>query len=241
MHPVNRALRRVDLHLARWRTTVRARRVMLLASLSISQLVDVGANEGQYALDLRECGYRGRIISCEPLLAAYEVAVAAARSDPDWTVHRIALGSHDGEVELGVSGFNQYSSLLPPTSEMAATDTRAATIRKERVPVATLDEFVADNCDSSPLGLKIDAQGAEWMILDQGAAVLDRARFVELELSPEPLYEGEATMTEMLARMDAASFTLELVENDSMALHGKTLQVNGLFVRRQAATHQSIV
>jgi FkbM family methyltransferase len=205
---------------------------MLLASLSIKQLVDVGANEGQYARDLRECGYRRRIISCEPLLSAYEVAVAAARSDPDWTVRRIALGSHSGEDELGVSGFSQYSSLLPPTSEMAAADTRSVTIRRERVPVATLDEFVAENCDSSPLGLKIDAQGAEWMILDHGAATLDRARFVELELSPQPLYAGEASMTEMLARMDAASFTLALGENDTMALHGKTLQINGLFVRR---------
>src|SRR3954470_10246795 len=43
----------------------------LIAHHQISVVFDVGANLGQSAAELRAVGYRGRIISCEPLGDAF--------------------------------------------------------------------------------------------------------------------------------------------------------------------------
>jgi FkbM family methyltransferase len=231
MKAVNKVFRRLGVQLVQWELTVRARRVMLLQSQNVSQLIDIGANEGQYARDLRDSGYRGHIISCEPIQALYEAATSAAVSDPLWDVHRVAIGAAVGEAEIGVAGLDLYSSLLQPTSAMVAADARATAVRTEVVPTTTLDEFVREHCSDESLAVKIDAQGAESMILDGGVETLRRARILELELSPVPLYEGEVGLCETVARLEAAAYVLALVENVSLAPGGRTLQVNGIFVR----------
>ena len=58
-------------------------RARLLASERIDLLLDVGANEGQYALRMRRAGFQGRIVSFEPLsdaFAALERRAAATRA-----------------------------------------------------------------------------------------------------------------------------------------------------------------
>ncbi|HXU82134.1 MAG TPA: FkbM family methyltransferase, partial [Polyangia bacterium] len=63
----------------------------LLAQQQIDAVLDVGANVGQYALLLRSWGYRGRIISFEPLSAQFQQLKAQADRDPAWEVFNIGL------------------------------------------------------------------------------------------------------------------------------------------------------
>jgi len=225
-------LRRRDVHITRWSSTVRARRVSILSALSIAQLIDVGANEGQYAEDIRDAGYSGRIISCEPVEQPFRILERAATGDGLWVCRQVALGASHGEAEIAVAGLTVFSSLLSPTAEMLALDPRSAGVTVERVPVVTLDELASELCDEQPLGVKIDAQGAERQILMGGAKTLERSAYIELELSPRPLYEGEATMSEMIDRLSDLGYVLGLVENIASDVRvGRALQVNGIFVR----------
>src|SRR5258708_30234376 len=51
----------------------------------IGFVLDVGANSGQYGVLIRDCGFRGPIISFEPLTVAHERLVARAARDRRWT------------------------------------------------------------------------------------------------------------------------------------------------------------
>ena len=79
----------------------------------IELLFDVGANIGQFAMYARDIGYKGKIISFEPLPDAYEKILKNSKNDPLWTVHkRCALGSCISEMEINISQNSQSSSIL---------------------------------------------------------------------------------------------------------------------------------
>ena len=54
-------------------------------SFDVNLVLDVGANKGQYASFLRNyLGYKGKIISFEPVLDVYHELNNAALNDPNW-------------------------------------------------------------------------------------------------------------------------------------------------------------
>ena len=73
------------------------RLVALLDHHRINTVFDVGANVGQYGKRLRSSGYKGRIISFEPLTAAHAELSRAAAGDPFWEVAPpMAIGDAEG-------------------------------------------------------------------------------------------------------------------------------------------------
>lgn len=89
---IRRGLRGFGLHVQRYAQTLPAVRARVLSELSIDLVLDVGANRGQYASELRSMGYRGRIISFEPLPSAFAELSTTLASDPLWEGLRLVQG-----------------------------------------------------------------------------------------------------------------------------------------------------
>ena len=88
--------------------------VASLQKFEINLILDVGANQGQFASEIRQCGYAGRIVSFEPLSKAHDKLIQASDGDTKWEVYpRCALGDHNGEVEINIAGNSESSSILP--------------------------------------------------------------------------------------------------------------------------------
>src|SRR5439155_27146309 len=121
-------------------------------------VVDVGANRGQYATDLRQHGYRGKIVSFEPLEEAFAQLAAAAARDVDWTCHRMALGVAAGEAQINVASNLESSSLLEMEVGHRAGAPEVSMVSVETVPVSRLDDVLDDD---RPCLLKLDVQGYE--------------------------------------------------------------------------------
>jgi hypothetical protein len=60
--------------------------VALLKKYGISLIFDVGANVGQYAMRTRSLGYKGKIVSFEPLSSAFNHLLNNAAHDPLWII-----------------------------------------------------------------------------------------------------------------------------------------------------------
>jgi FkbM family methyltransferase len=228
---VKRLLHRAGIHVMPYRFTGRARRQQLLRFYGVTDLLDVGANRGQYATDARLSGYRGRIWSYEPLAGPFSELASAAATDPGWHVERVAVGGEVGELVLHVSERDIYSSALSILDRATSTDPTSRSVSKETAPMRPLDDLAADI--DGTLAVKIDVQGFEHAVLDGAPATMQRAAFLEMELSFVPLYEGQTLIEESLRRADELGFRLAMAEPlfpDHAS--GAALQMNGMFVRR---------
>ncbi len=116
-----------------------ARRKRLLDVYGVEVVLDVGANVGQYGQALRRLGFKGEIISFEPLKAAYRKLVACSRSDAAWKTFNCALGDQEGVGEINIAG-NSYSSSIHdmlPAHEQFAPESRY--VGTEEIEIRTVD------------------------------------------------------------------------------------------------------
>jgi FkbM family methyltransferase len=208
--------------------------VSSLRKFEIDLVLDVGANKGQFASEIRQCGYAGRIVSFEPLTSAHGELLLASTGDPMWDAYpRCALGDHDGEVEINIAGNSESSSILPMLESHRSAAPESAYQGKEIVPIKTLDAVAGQYLKHARVPfLKIDTQGFEWQVLDGARDTLPHIKGILVELSLVPLYEGQHLWREVVDRLEAEGFTLwafKPVFSDQVL--GRTLQVDGVFYR----------
>jgi FkbM family methyltransferase len=239
MTPLRRLVRRLGYDLTP-RTKARVPEAQLVAVLerfAISCVLDVGANVGQYAQRLREWGYRGRIVSFEPLADAHAALLRRAAADPLWQVApRMALGAADGEVEIEVSAESDMSSILPQSALLREISPSSRVLRRERVPLRRLDTVADDHLrpDDRVL-LKLDTQGFEAQVLAGAARLIPRLAGIQLEMSLVPCYEGERSFRELLDDLAAAGFAPYLFLPGYFERKlARQLQVDGVFMRAPA-------
>src|SRR5689334_6108328 len=166
--PLRKWLRKAGFELARYHPTTSpvARRMQLLERNRIDLVFDVGANVGQYATSLREGGYRGRIVSFEPLTSAFSQLVASAQADPLWEVVNAGLGDRDERATINIAGNSQSSSLLDMLPAHVKSAPVSAYVGKEEITLSRLDSvFSKYHRRGDRTFLKLDAQGYERKIL----------------------------------------------------------------------------
>jgi FkbM family methyltransferase len=234
LHGLRLAARRVGLDITRFpEGSPGYRRVRLLQHFDVETVYDVGANQGQFASELRALGYEGRIVSFEPLSTAAAVLEKRSRKDERWDVVRTAIGDHSGTIPLNVAANEVSSSVLPmlETHVEAAPGSRYVSV--EQVPIARLDD-VADpfvRSDSRAF-LKVDAQGYTRQVLRGAERTLAEAAGVQAEMSLVPLYAEDVTFVEGITMLTDMGFCLMGLEpgfTDQRT--GQLLQVDAVFFR----------
>jgi FkbM family methyltransferase len=217
--------------------------VYSLNNFKIDLIFDVGANSGQFASEIRQGGFRGRIVSFEPLTDAYKVLSAASCKDVNWDVHpRCAIGDCDGEAIINIAGNSASSSILPMLESHSNAAPNTAYIGKEVVQLCRLDTIAPKyfKIFGRPF-LKIDTQGFEWKVLDGCINSLPYMKGILLEMSLIPLYEGQHLWEDMLLRMKEAGFTLwALQPGFTDQKNGRTYQVDGIFFRTASNDDQQL-
>lgn len=205
-----------------------------LDHFKVDCVFDVGANTGQFGVELREVGYEGGLVSFEPLSEAHTALTETAKGDPKWRVHpRSAIGDHDGEIAINISRNLVSSSILPMLSAHSDVEKDSAYVGTEQVPIHRLDTIAQQYLSGSVTPfLKIDTQGFEPQVLDGAAGVLGKMKGVLLELSIVPLYERQKLWRDMVERLEGEGFTLWAIQKGFTDLKtGRSMQMDGIFFR----------
>src|SRR4051812_20371525 len=124
----------------------RGRLDRLIARHGIGVILDVGANEGAFAWDMRELGFAGRIVSFEPRQEAFALLSKASAGDGEWHAVQCGLGDRDEERTIHIAANAQSSSLLPMLEAHRVAAPESIYRTEEKVCVRRLDGIFAQWC-----------------------------------------------------------------------------------------------
>jgi FkbM family methyltransferase len=209
------------------------RRLKIINYYSIDTLFDIGAASGQYAIDMRKFGYKGKIISFEPLKNAFKELKDASLKDNNWIVNNYAIGNEDTKSVINVAGNSDSSSILKMLPAHYNIRPKSKYIAQEEIEVKRLDSIFNSFCGKEDrVMIKIDTQGYEKKVIDGATESLKSIIIIQLEMSIIQLYENEMLYIEMINYLDNKGFKLYSLENGfSDQTTGRLLQVDGIFVK----------
>lgn len=215
------------------RTHPLARRKTIMSTYQINLVLDVGANIGQYGTELREIGYKGSMVSFEPLSAAFNELKRRSERDPSWDVYNFALGDKNETASINIAGNSYSSSLLDILPSHVKSAPESEYIGHEEIKVRTLDDFYSDIAnDGDNVYLKIDTQGYEENVLRGAESSLEFIDTIQLEMSLTHLYRDGLLFDEMYDLLRRKGYVMVALESGfSDEDTGQLLQVDGIFHR----------
>lgn len=174
---------------------------------------DIGANYGQHAEMLRRhTGFRGLIVSFEPIPEAAAVLREKAAHDPMWDIQEIAVSSHDGQQSFNLMNDSEFSSLSAPKTDGPALFTyknavqRSVVVKTERLQTA-YSTLQTKYGFQRPF-LKLDTQGFDAEIISHSREVLSRFVGLQSELAVTRLYESSIDFRDALNLYESCGFKL---------------------------------
>jgi FkbM family methyltransferase len=183
----------------------------ILDRYDINCVLDVGANRGQFAEELRAAKFEGYIISFEPNKEIFSKLQEMACRDPKWTVHNVALGRADELKELNIMKSSVFSSFHPPMETQEVFADANQVIARQQTMVQPLDDLLDDllPADASPyLFLKVDTQGFDMEVIAGAHKTLQRCAGVQTEVSVTAIYEGSPPYAESLSTLEGLGFVI---------------------------------
>jgi len=181
----------------------------VFTKMAIDCVLDVGANTGQFGQQLRDIGYKGRIVSFEPIQSNFEQLEMVAGRSNDWRACKIALGSSDGQQDINVTENSVFSSFLTPLPESNTLFPQNRTERSESVQVRRLDGLFhecVEGLSNPKVYLKLDTQGFDLEVLKGATKILPQIAALQTEMSFQAIYRDMRSHVDSLAALAEYGF-----------------------------------
>ena len=202
--------------------------VLNIEVTNVSQVLDIGANVGQFGLDIRRHGFNGQIISFEPVKETFDLLVKTIKKYEPWDALNIGLGSNESVQKINVSGNDGLSSSLLKMGKIHMSNfPKSLTVSYQNVSISTLDNQIEIlGIDPRNVLLKLDVQGFEAEVLKGAAKSLSKIPLCFLEVSIVPLYDGEITLLPILNLLSESGHEVVDIFRGLKTKHGQLLQLD---------------
>lgn len=194
-----------------------------------TQVIDVGANKGQFSAFAAARWPQASLFAFEPIpdQARRFRRVLGNRAK----LFECALGAAAGEADMHIASRADSSSLLPLAEQkkIFSMEERSTVT----VPVRRLDEVLHITKLAGPTLLKIDVQGFEYEVLQGATELLPAIKWIFVEVSFVELYEGQRLYPEIARLLDTLGYDFVRRTGGFNDAEGKEIQADILFVRRE--------
>ena len=196
---------------------------------AIDNIIDIGANRGQFSLAARYSFPGASIFAFEPLLEPCETYRKNFASDDATTVYNTAIGIAEATAVIHVSGRDDSSSLLPITDTQDQLFPGTGEVGTTTIQVDRLDSLLSLSQLAGRTILKIDVQGFEAQVLQGAEGLLSEIFLVYIECSFVELYESQALANEVIDWLHQRAFIVSGVFNVSYDKNHHAVQADFLF------------
>lgn len=199
-----------------------------LNELQINSVIDVGANVGQFGIDIRRHGFKGLIVSYEPVQETFKTLTRTIQKHQPWKTFQLGMGAAESELSINVSGNSGLSSsILEMKSLHQENFPDSLTVASERISVSTIDrQLEILGLPPKDVMLKLDVQGFEAEVLKGASQSLPEIPLCFMEVSIIPLYEGEISLLPILNELSRFGHEVIDVFRGIKATDGQLLQLD---------------
>ncbi len=207
-----------------------------LSGLQVAQVVDIGANRGQFTLFSLMRFPEAKIIAFEPLASAASVFQKIHGKNPNVRLIQAAVAPDEGAAIIHVSAREDSSSLLPITDRQVEIFPGTEETATRQIQAGRLDSYLSDADILSPALLKIDVQGYEAEVLKACESLLHRFNSIYVECSFVELYAGQTLAPQIIEWLESRGFGLKARFNETKSRGIGLIQADFLFVRSETGT-----
>ncbi|MBD2132714.1 FkbM family methyltransferase [Sphaerospermopsis sp. FACHB-1094] len=211
------------------------KRLLGLSQLPVKSVIDIGANEGQFARRIIKIFPHAHIYSFEPLNIPFQqLSQLANHHTQKITAFNLALGDSIQPVEIySHLYFNPSSSILPTTQLCETVYPMVKKQEKILIEQSTLDEVFGDFSFPlpEPILIKLDVQGYENQVIKGGIATFKKSTACIVEVSLDQLYEGQAQFREIFSLLDNLGYAYAGNLDQVLGKDGHVRYFNAVFIK----------
>lgn len=218
----------------------------LFSLLDVDCVFDIGANAGQYATMLRkQVGYKGLIVSCEPVPYLAELLKRLAAGDDRWHIEDVAISSTDGTAVFNIMKQDQFSSLGTPLHpETFGLEGSNSVVEKITVRTETLCSLYARLQKRFGFGnpfLKLDTQGLDVAIVTAAGDCIHSFVGLQSELAIKRLYSESTDFRDAIQLYLSQGFELTSLVPNNEGHFPRLLEVDCIMTRRDLWTNGGLL
>lgn len=207
-----------------------------LKHFEVDCVFDVGANVGQYATMLRhKAGYKGLIISFEPIPDAILKLKNKSKYDPKWIIEDHVLSTYNGFQKFHIMEGSQFSSLSEPSN--SDTD-----IYKNKNKISKTIEVKCETLERAFIRLKkefgfkkpflkLDTQGYDLEIVSSSEGILSEFVGLQSELAIKKLYEKSTDFKDTLSKYEQYGFKLSAFVPNNVGSFPSLIEIDCIMYR----------
>lgn len=197
---------------------------------------DVGANFGQYATMLRnDVGYKGLIISFEPMPEAATHLREMAILDPLWFIEELALSEQNCDMPFNQMEESEFSSLSQPThSEVDSflnSNKVANTLIVKAETLSLVYERLKKEYQFKNPFLKMDTQGYDVKVFKSGREIIHNFVGLQSELAIKRIYKDSVDYREAITEYEALGFSLSSFVPNNAGHFPKLIETDCIMIR----------
>lgn len=205
-------------------------------------IFDIGAYDGGTALAYKKNFPNSKIYSFEPFPDSFAKLVKSTSQYKDIIATNKGVGNKKGVAKFNSNKYALTNSLLD-THELGNETWGEGLLNTEKsieVELTTIDEFVETNNIKKIDILKMDVQGAEYMVMEGAKKTIEQGQInmIYTEIITVPTYKGQLHFDEMIKLMRAFGFTLFNLYNLSLSNEGELRQVDAIFLKSTPQKNQ---
>lgn len=204
-----------------------------LIDFGFNTIIDIGANEGQFAKKARELFPNANIISFEPIPAVYEKLVENFKTDTHFKAINVGLGEKQEKMKLWLNEYSPSSSILKMDHHTEHFDF-AVNQNEIEIQLEQLDSFAQKIDLSKPYLVKLDVQGYEDRVIRGGTNIISGAQMIISEVSFTSLYEGQVLFDQVYSTLKELGFKYAgNYEQLYSPINNEILQADAIYIKEK--------